>query len=115
MKLITISRKASGRLYNAVKNEDGKGFTNPLVEFEGVDVKNLPSVKELLDLCGDQSARYLADGFNNAAFDAARDPFDPLIPSDFDDEKYKWARTSLISMVKLTGKTPEEVAKILGW
>lgn len=114
MKLITITRKASGRLYNAVK-KDGGGFENPPVVFQGVDMDNLPPINELIELCGENAAKYLAEGYNNAAFDLAKDPFDSLIPSHLDDEQYKQARTAIINMVKLSGKTPEEIAKILGW
>jgi hypothetical protein len=112
MNLVKIARKASGRLYNAIKKEDG-GFVNPLVEFEGVDTNNLPTVDELLDLCGESAAKYLADGFNDAAFNTAKDPFDAWIPDDLDDEQYKRFRTAIINMVNLTGKEIPVVAKSL--
>ena len=114
MKLITLSRKASGRLYNAIKKEDG-GFVNPLVEFQGIDVDHLPSIDELLKFVGDKAARYIADGYNSEAFELAKDPFDSLIPEGLDEEKYKQARTAMINMVKFMDKSPEEVAKLLGW
>jgi hypothetical protein len=112
MNLMKLTRKASGRLYNAVKKEDG-GFENPLVEFEGVDLDNLPSVEDLLNLCGSRAAIYLADGYNTEAFDLARDPFDKWIPDTLDDDQAKALRTALINISKALGKTPDEAAQML--
>ena len=104
MEFVDIAMKAKGRAIAAV---DG---SNPIVTFKGVNLKQLPKVPELLEVCGEKAALYLARGFNNAAYLEASDPYDRYIPDAFDDDQYKAMRTALVQMVKLTGKSIEEVA-----
>jgi hypothetical protein len=116
MNLVMLSRKVPGKTFNSVTTTNEKGETitvNPTVEFEGVDLDNLPTVKELLELCGKEAALYLAKGFNDTQFDAARDPFDKYIPEDFNDEQAKNFRASMINMCRVLNQTPDFVATML--
>jgi hypothetical protein len=113
MNLITLSRIPAGRMYNAIKNEDGT-FTNPPVQFQGFDLEELPQFDAMRKFIGDEDmVRLAALAYNEESFDNAKDPFSQYVPKSLDAVAAKKYRTALINLVTITGKSPEDVASLI--